>query len=190
MPRHSETDGTHMDSLATDFLATSRGLLTRHYVPKIRLSLEPLSESDIWWRPHDAFNSIGNLVLHLCGNAQQWIVSGVGGAPDTRHRPTEFEARGPIPTSELLTRLTATVREVDATVAALAPSALRERRRIQGRDATVFEAIYHVVEHFAMHTGQIILIAKLRAPGAIRFYDDAGGNAKPLWEEGRADIGR
>jgi hypothetical protein len=52
---------------------------------------------------------------------------------------------------------------------------------IQGRETTVLGAIYHVVEHFSMHTGQIILLAKMYAPGTVKFYEDAGGLAIPLW---------
>jgi hypothetical protein len=57
-----------------------------------------------------------------------------------------------------------------------------ETRTIQGRRTTVFAAVYHVVEHFAGHTGQLILLAKAAAPaGSIRFYDDTGGLARPLF---------
>ena len=45
----------------------------------------------------------------------------------------------------------------------------------------MLEAIYHVVEHFSLHLGQIVLLAKLHTPGAIEFYEDAGGLARPVW---------
>jgi hypothetical protein len=48
----------------------------------------------------------------------------------------------------------------------------------------VLGAIYHVVEHFAMHTGQIVLLTKMYAPGKIHFYEDAGGLAQPTWHRG------
>ena len=69
------------------------------------------------------------------------------------------------------------------------PAMLMEPRSIQGRETTVFAAIFHVVEHFSTHTGQIVWIAKMcGAPGAIRFYDDAN-NAAPLFlEDGRGDV--
>ena len=68
-------------------------------------------------------------------------------------------------------------------IATLTPHDLASRRTIQGREVTVLEAVYHVVEHFALHAGQIILVSKIHAPGAVRFYDDAGGLARPLWPE-------
>src|SRR5437867_7915143 len=70
------------------------------YLPRIVDCLELLSEEEIWWRPNEASNSAGNLVLHLCGNVRQWIISGLGGEPDTRERDKEFAERGPISRSE------------------------------------------------------------------------------------------
>jgi hypothetical protein len=81
----------------------------------------------------------------------------------------------------MLDGLDATLREVDEVLRKLLPSELLERRKIQGRDATVMEAVYHVVEHFAGHTGQIIWIAKMSSPGSVRFYDDGDGTATPLF---------
>ena len=57
---------------------------------------------------------------------------------------------------------------------------------IQERDTNVLGAIYHVVEHFAMHTGQIVFLTKLYAPGRIQFYEEAGGVARPTWHRGTA----
>ena len=74
-----------------------------------------------------------------------------------------------------------TLGEVDRVLAALTPENLLEMRSIQGRELSVLEAVYHVVEHFALHLGQIILLAKLHTPGAIEFYEDAGGLARPVW---------
>ena len=68
-------------------------------------------------------------------------------------------------------------------LASLTEADLVTTRTIQGRDVTVFEAVYHVIEHFSMHVGQIILVAKIHSPGAVQFYEDAGGLARPLWPE-------
>ena len=88
------------------FLAMSREYLTGHYLPKIRAAVERLTEEDTWWRPNEASNSVGNLMLHLAGNIRQWIVSGVGGAPDVRDRSAEFARRDPLPRDELVAILT------------------------------------------------------------------------------------
>jgi len=159
-----------MTATGQAFLDQSRKYLLDDFLPRITSCVGRLSEDDIWWRPNAASNSIGNLLLHLSGNVRQWIVSGVGGAPDERDRPREFAERARIPGPELIARLTATLEEADRALAAVAPEALVETRHIQGSDVTVLEAIYHVVEHFSMHTGQITYITKLRTGADLGFY--------------------
>lgn len=166
---------------AAEFLAQSREYLTRHYLPKLLAALEHLSDADLWWRPNEASNSIGNLLLHLSGNVRQWIVSGVGGAPDRRERAGEFAQREVLPRSELLALLTAAVRDADAAIARLDPASLGEHRAIQGRDVSCFAAIYHVVEHFSHHLGQILYIAKLRSGADLGFYRIEAGIARAAW---------
>jgi uncharacterized damage-inducible protein DinB len=165
--------------IATAFLAQSRRYLAYEYPIKIQRSLDILPADAIWRRDDETSNSIGNLLLHLSGNIRQWIVSGVGGAPDARQRSAEFDAREGEDAPALLERLLATVREADAVLASLDAKRLAELRTIQGRNVQVLDAVYHVVEHFSMHTGQIILLAKRYAPGRVQFYEDAGGLARP-----------
>lgn len=176
-------------NLAGRFLERSRYYLATEYPAKIAAAVRTVPADHLWWRPHEGANSVGNLLLHLAGNVRQWVVSGIGGAPDVRQRDGEFAAEGGLDGEALLAQLGAAVRDADAVLAALSPGELGETRRIQGRDTTVFAAVYHVVEHFAGHTGQIILLAKQFTPRAVRFYDDTGGLAKPLFlADGSADI--
>lgn len=156
---------TVMTDVPHNFITISRSLLGQEYLPKIERCLDQLSDSQIWWRTHEEGNSIGNLMLHLSGNARQWIAGGVGGASDHRVRQEEFDRREAIPRAELLDLLRATLAEADGVLARLDAATLLEPRQIQGHDVTVLEAIYHVVEHFAMHTGQIILLTKMLKKG-------------------------
>lgn len=169
--------------VATEFVALSRHLLAVEYPTKLRRCLDALPSDAVWRREDAQSNSIGNLLLHLAGNVRQWIVSGVGGAKDTRYRSAEFEAREGADARTLFAALSATLTEADAVIAVLTPAALLERRSIQGRELSVLEAVYHVVEHFSLHTGQIILLTKRYAPGRIQFYEDAGGLAIPRWQD-------
>ena len=169
--------------LAPIFISRSRYYLQNEYRTKIRAAVEALPPDALWWRANDQSNSVGNLLMHLAGNIRQWIVAGVGGAPDRRNRDGEFAARDGATAAELLDTLDQALDEVDAVIATLTREDLASRRTIQGREISVLEAVYHVVEHFALHAGQIILVAKMHAPGAVRFYDDAGGLARPLWPE-------
>lgn len=163
------------------FLERSRYYLAYEYPTKIRLAVEVLGEDVIWRRPNDESNSIGNLLLHLTGNVRQWIASGIGGAPSDRDRAAEFAAAGGVLKNDLLDQLQSAVREADAVIASLDEQDLARTVTIQGRETTILAAIYHVVEHFSMHTGQIVMLAKMHSPGVIRFYENAGGIALPVW---------
>jgi uncharacterized damage-inducible protein DinB len=170
--------------IATSFLEQSRHYLAFEYPTKIRRCLDVLPPQAVWRRTDEHSNSVGNLLLHLAGNVRQWIVSSVGGAPDARYRSGEFAAREGADGESLFAALRGTIDEADAVIASLTPARLLERRTIQGRDVTVLDAVYHVVEHFSLHTGQIILLTKLYAPGRVQFYEDAGGLAIPCWPDG------
>jgi uncharacterized damage-inducible protein DinB len=178
-------------SLAVEFLDRSRHYLGTEYPTKLRAAVEALPADALWWRANEQSNSVGNLLLHLDGNVRQWIVSGVGTAAHgtsvdatwRRDRTAEFSARSGAGASELLRRLEGTLGEATAVLARLGPDDLQSKCEIQGRELTVFDAIYHVVEHFSLHLGQIIWAAKMHAPGAIRFYEDAGGLARPIWQK-------
>lgn len=163
------------------FIAHSSSLLQDEFFPRIRVVVERLSDEQIWWRPNDASNSIGNLLLHLDGNVTQWLIGGVGNNPVTRDRPKEFSERAIIPRSELLARMNATLDRVQTVFAKLDPAALHDRRVIQGNDVTVLEAIYHVVEHFSMHTGQILMLAKMQTATDLKLYEFPGGAAQKKW---------
>jgi uncharacterized damage-inducible protein DinB len=132
--------------------------------------LARLSPEQIWMRGGDHENAIGNLVLHLCGNVRQWIGSGVGGQADVRMRDAEFAARGGLEAAELRERLTAVVAGAAEIIRTLPAGRLTERIRVQGYDVSVLEAIYHVVEHFSGHTGQIIFATKLLTGDDLGFY--------------------
>ncbi len=145
-----------------EFIEASRTLLMGDYLPKLRKIVEMISEEDLWWRPNEASNSVGNLLLHMSGNLRQWIVSGVGGASDERDRPSEFEAEGGRSLAELMETVETTAAAADQTLANLRESSLTDRITVQSFDVTRLHAVYHSIEHFGYHLGQIAYIAKLR----------------------------
>ena len=140
------------------------------YTGRIATCLGMLSEEQVWARSSANENAIGNLVLHLSGNVRQWIVAGVGGASDIRQRDLEFSAAGGASVADLLARLRATVEEAQSVMRNIPRERLPERLVIQNYPVSVFEAIYHVVEHFAMHTGQILFITKMLTGADLGFY--------------------
>jgi uncharacterized damage-inducible protein DinB len=160
---------------ASLFVRESCRQLGQAYLPRIRRAVETLPEADLWWRPHGRATSVGNLLLHLAGNVRQWIVAGLGGAPDARRRSEEFAAREGGTRADLLRSLESVVADAITVIRGLDEAALVATRRIQGFETTGLAAVYHVVEHFSWHTGQVVWIAKMRAGEGhgIAFYDDA-----------------
>lgn len=151
------------------FLSFSADKL-RQSESRILQCLDRLSAEQLWWRGSEESNSVANLVLHLCGNVRQWIIASLGGQPDQRERDGEFAAREGLESPELQGRLKQTLDEATTIIRGLDPERLGDAVRIQGHDTTVLEAIYHVVEHFSLHTGQIIYATKLLRKEDLGFY--------------------
>jgi len=145
---------------------------------RIQDCLARLTPEQIWARHSENENAVGNLVLHLSGNIRQWIGSGVAGLPDHRQRDAEFDARGGKSTEELADLLRLRVVEAASLIRSLPAARLIERITPQGYDVTVLEAIAHVVEHFSMHTGQIILLAKLLTGQDLVYYQHLRGSGR------------
>lgn len=139
-----------------------------------------LGEQQVWARSGENANAVGNLVLHLCGNVRQWIISGVGGKADIRVRDREFAARGDIRPAELKERLETTIAEAVAVLGSVSSQRLLERVTIQNYESTVLEAVLHVVEHFAEHTGQILFATKQLTGADLGYYKHL---AKPMHGE-------
>ena len=157
------------EALEKVFLSHSANKLEQ-YSGRIIECLERLTPGQVWARGSENENSAGNLVLHLCGNVRQWIGTGVAGKPDVRVRDREFSARGGIEPDELKQRLEMAVADAVEIIRNLPVERLAARIQVQKYDLTVMDAIYHVVEHFAQHTGQIIFATKAFTGQDLGFY--------------------
>jgi hypothetical protein len=168
--REPVTDTKSMDSeIARLFLAHSAKQL-RQMSGHIELCLNKLTEDEIWSRSSPHANSLGNLVLHLCGNVRQWICAGVGGEPDIRDRDSEFSACGGLGAGPLTARLKQTVEHAIEIIDAVTAERLLKEINPQNRPVTVLEAIYQVVGHFQQHAGQVIFATKLYAGEDLGLY--------------------
>ncbi len=147
----------------------------RQFYERIQDCFGRLTEEQIWARESDAQNAAGNLALHLAGNVRQWIVSGVGGKPDVRMRDREFAAHGGVTRDELLERLKVNLDAAIEVIEGLTPARLSETIRVQNYDVSVLAAVYHVVEHFAQHTAQIVFLTKLITQGDLGYYRHLSG---------------
>jgi len=148
-------------TLANSFTHEATHLLNQSIV-KIEHCLSQLSEAQVWWRPDETANSIGNLILHLAGNLRQWTVCGIKQKPDERDRELEFSKRDGLSKSELLQKVKATIAEAVETIESQTAESLLRPLQIQGFTVNTMEAISHSSTHFVGHTHQIIYITRLQ----------------------------
>lgn len=161
----------HIPDLASALAMEFEERLAGYYLPWIREAVKTLDDTDIWKRPGNGINSIGNLLVHLEGNVRQWILHGLDGQEDTRNRELEFRRNEGKSANELLEDLEQTVHDACNVVNDIkAADILLSRKMIQGFQTTVFDAIFHVAEHFSYHTGQIVMLAKIRTGKDFLFY--------------------
>jgi uncharacterized damage-inducible protein DinB len=139
-----------------------------------------LTVEQLWERPNEVSNPVGNLVLHLTGNVRQWIVGGLGGEEFDRDRPGEFAERGPLTMDQVLPPLRATVESACRVIEKLDAESLVQEFVIQGRTVTGLAAVFHVVEHFSFHTGQVVSTTKLLTGRDLSLYDAEGRRIEPL----------
>lgn len=159
-----------MVDVPTLFLDFSRSKLLDQYWPRLSGCVESLTAEQVWWRPNDASNSVGNLILHLNGNVRQWLVASFDRLDDTRDRPAEFGEREMIPAAALLETLGATMRRASEVLSRLTEADLRATLHIQGYTVSGLQAVYQVVEHFGMHYGQIVYVTKQVRGEDLGFY--------------------
>jgi uncharacterized damage-inducible protein DinB len=170
MPKKKAAKGkVSSEKLAAVILEQWKLEVPGNYVKRITESLVELPDEEIWWRPNDASNSLGNLMLHLCGNMRQWIIAGLGGAEDIRKRDLEFSEKGPIPRAELVEKLEGVVKEATRVIMRLSAVDLLKRYNIQGFKVIGYEALIHVTTHVAYHSGQVVYVAKMKRAKDLGF---------------------
>jgi hypothetical protein len=163
---------TNDSQLASLFLEFSRQKLLGQFWPRMKECVAPLTAEQIWWRPNDASNSIGNLLMHLDGNVRQWLVDSFNKNQDERNRPAEFAAQGGLSATEWLARLSATLDEAAKVLNRLTVDELLAPYEIQGYRVRGLDAVYQVVEHFGLHYGQIVYITKGLLAKDLGFYKE------------------
>lgn len=156
-------------ALVNEFKLQSVEFIERN-TPRIEKCLAVLNEEQVWTKPNEHSNSIANLILHLCGNMTQYIISSVGGADDNRVRSVEFSTQSGYTKAELLDKLKSTVEEATRVVRNCSGEELMRVRTVQGFTYTGMGCILHVTEHYSYHTGQIALLAKIMVNKDLGFY--------------------
>lgn len=145
---------------------------------RIYRCLSMVKDEDLWRQLHPNVPSVGNLILHLSGNARQWILSGLGGRPDNRVRDLEFIPQPNIKKSELVFLLENLKVNLRQTLSELTEDEILVVRSIQGFDVSGLSAMIHVLEHFSYHTGQITTLTKLMTGRETGYYRNMDLNKK------------
>ena len=151
---------SELEKVKTLLLADVHRRLFSEGTIRIKKCLSHLSTEQIWYKHNDNTNSVGNLVLHLCGNVRQYILHGIDGRADTRKRHLEFSETGPIETKILVDKLNQLELDVTAALNRIKPQHLIQDRKVQGFDENVTSILVHVAEHFSYHVGQITFYTK------------------------------
>lgn len=167
-----------VELIATDFREYCCEKLNRNLGQIVRCA-GLLTAEELWQRPNERSNAIGNLIIHLTGNVGQWIMDGIAGETYPRDRDAEFAQRAPLDTERIVSRLEAAVARAIKIISELDAESLEQRRSIQSYDVSVLRAVLHVVEHFSWHAGQIVYAAKAIRDVDLSLYDAVGGLLEP-----------
>ncbi len=166
-----------MEKITQEFIA---GCIERmdENLDKVSQCLEQIEDDKIWWAPNANTNSIGNQILHLCGNITQYAVATLGELPDERDRDREFLTRGGFTKTELREKLVETVSLAKETMLKVDAAELLRIYKVQAYKMSAIRVMIHVVEHFSYHTAQIALLTKLIKDIDLGFYANIDLNKK------------
>ena len=145
---------------------------------KIFRCLDELDEKDVWISPNEHLNSVGNMILHVCGNIGQYIISSLGKSEDKRERALEFSTRGGYRKKELILKLEDTIEKAVAVIQHATEVEFLRERIVQGTMHSGIGIVVHVTEHYSYHTGQIIFLTKLFKNLNLNFYTGAELNQR------------
>lgn len=134
------------------------------------LALKQLEESLLWEKPNSQLNSVGNLLLHLCGNLNQYIQASLGNKPDARTRKIEFSTTGGFTKKELFEKLINTINEAKEVIQLASEEDFNKIYEVQGYSVSGIGLVLHVTEHFSYHTGQIAFWVKYLTKKDLGFY--------------------
>ena len=144
----------------------------------IAIAFKQLDDQDVWKRPNKASNSIGNLILHLCGNITQYVISSLGETADNRTRDLEFSTASGLNKAELLEKLKTTVKKAEEVIKNATTEQWLKKRKVQGFEFSGVGIVLHAVEHYSYHTGQIAFWVKQLKNKDLGFYDGIDLNIK------------
>jgi uncharacterized damage-inducible protein DinB len=158
-----------MNDISKEFIEQSIFRIEEN-LARIQKCLGELTEKEIWQKPNASSNSAGNLVLHLCGNITQYVISGLGGKEDTRDRDSEFSTEGGFTKQQLNEKITNTINKSVSIIKNINENDLTDVKSVQGYVLTGVAIIVHITEHLSYHTGQITFWTKCLKDKDMGYY--------------------
>jgi len=161
------------DETLTKALESLRIRITKVLPAEVRDCLNMLDEEQIWWRPNEQSNSIGNIVLHVSGSLNYYLNRNLGSIAYNRDRDAEFAERRTIPKAELLAIFDDMVAKAERTFDGLTLERLGDASPEPRMHKSVMEDVINIAVHLSNHVGQILWITKM-----LR-----GDEVKEVWME-------
>jgi len=138
----------------------------------IHLAFAKIGEEQLWEIPVDQGLSLGNQLLHICGNMTQYAIASLTEQPDQREREKEFTTKEGFTKAELLQRLDHTISLAISSINEASATQYSRLRKVQGFELSGVGVVLHAVEHFSYHVGQIAFWIKLLTHEDLGFYAD------------------
>ena len=154
-------------TLDSTLLHLIRSRMVDDYPMQVGQCLDVITEDDLWWRPDEKSNALGNIMLHLIGSNRLYVGYGVGARSIERDRASEFTARGNPGRAAIVDAWSETVTMMRDVLHSLSPSQLTETTDRTGKMTTIASILLHASHHTAAHMGQVVWITKMRHPGAL-----------------------
>ena len=167
-----------MDTFHSLFMAdVSRRLFSENQV-RIHRCLDLINEDQLWYKHNENVNSIGNLILHLCGNITQYICAGILREKDSRNRDNEFKTSENYKIVQIRNHLDQTMSEIKIKLEKITPEMLVMKYHVQGFKESGVGILVHVTEHYSYHVGQITYLTKFLNDVDTGYYAGQDLNAK------------
>ena len=165
--------------LSSFALEALRMRITKVLPAQIRTCIEQLSDEQLWWRPNEQSNSVGNLVLHVRGAIMHFLCRGVGKIDYERDRAAEFAESSTVTKTQLFAMFDEMVAKAEQTFEEIDAARLREPSTEPAYYSVVFEDLFGIAIHLATHTGQIVYVTKMLKEGSVN----------DLWAQTHRDLG-
>ena len=154
-------------TLDSTLLHVTRLRLLQDFPDQINACLDMLTEEELWWRPNEQTNAVGNIIVHLAWSNRYYLQQIIGGRDIGRNRDAEFAARGGYSKAQVREMWDQSVKITGEILDGLEPSQMMQTTDRTGKTTTYAQLLLHVTHHTADHMGQVVWITKMLHAGGV-----------------------